>query len=104
MKEFFDYLKFAWKYAKGEKKRIIAYIIFNIITIFISIFIPIVSAQIIVSLTTGAFKQVLLMSLVILVVELSRSVSNYFVRLFSQIVYRETFTKIQSALGKEILK
>lgn len=104
MKEFFGYLKFAWKYAKGEKKRIVAYIIFNVISIVISIFVPIVSAKIIVSLTEGAFKQVLLMSLVILVVELSRSTSNYFLRLFSQIIYRETFTKIQSDLGKEMLK
>lgn len=104
MKEFFEYLKFAWKYAKGEKKRIVAYVIFNIISILISVFVPIVSAKIIVSLTEGAFKQVLLMSLVILVVELSRSTSNYFLRLFSQIIYRETFTKIQSDLGKEMLK
>ena len=104
MKEFFEYLKFAWKYAKGEKKRIVAYVIFNIISILISVFVPIVSAKIIVSLTEGAFKQVLLMSLVILVVELSRSTSNYFLRLFSQIIYREAFTKIQSDLGKEMLK
>lgn len=104
MKEFFNYLKFAWKYAKSEKKRLIAYIIFNVISIVISVFVPIVSAKIIVSLTEGAFKQVLLMSLVILVVELSRSTSNYFLRLFSQIIYRETFTKIQSDLGKEMLK
>lgn len=104
MKEFFEYLKFAWKYAKGEKKRIVAYVMFNIISILISVFVPIVSAKIIVSLTEGAFKQVLLMSLVILVVELSRSTSNYFLRLFSQIIYRETFTKIQSDLGKEMLK
>lgn len=104
MKEFFRYLKFAWKYAKGEKKKIIAYIIFNIITIAISVFVPIISAKIIVGLTNGEFKQVLLMSLVILVVEISRSTSNYFLRLFSQIIYRETFTKIQSALGKEMLK
>ena len=47
MKEFFRYLKFAWKYAKGEKKKIIAYIIFNIITIAISVFVPIISAKII---------------------------------------------------------
>ena len=104
MKEFFSYLKFAWKYAKGEKKRIIAYIIFNIISILISVFVPIVSAKIIVSLTEGAFKQVLIMSLIILFVELSRSTSNYFLRLFSQIIYRETFTKIQTDLGKEMLK
>jgi len=104
MKEFFKYLKMAWKYAKSEKKKICAYIIFNILTIGISIFVPILSAKIIVDLTEGAFQQVLLISLVILVVEVTRSICNYFVRLFSQVVYRESFIRIQSDLGKEILK
>lgn len=104
MKEFFKYLKMSWKYAKSEKKKICAYIIFNILTIGISIFVPILSAKIIVDLTEGAFQQVLLISLVILVVEVTRSICNYFVRLFSQVVYRESFIRIQSDLGKEILK
>lgn len=104
MKEFLNNVKFAWKYAKGEKKKIVVYILCNILTVAISIFIPILSAQIIVALTSSEFKQVVLISLVILAVEFSRNISNYFVRLFSQIIYRETFTKIQSSLGKEILK
>lgn len=104
MKEFLNNVKFAWKYAKGEKRKIIVYVLCNILTVIISIFIPILSAKIIVDITSSAFKQVLLISLVILGVELSRNISNYFVRLFSQVIYRETFTKIQSSLGKEILK
>ncbi len=104
MKEFMKYLKIAWKYSKSEKKRIIAYIIFNILTIGISIFVPILSAKIIVGITESAFQQVIWISLVILLVEVTRSVCNYFVRLFSQVVYRESFIRIQSDLGKEILK
>lgn len=104
MKEFFGYLKFAWKYIKGEKKKIIAYALFNVITIFISIFIPILSANIIVKLTEGAFRQVLFISLVILFVESSRNISNYFMRRYAQIIHREAFTKIQMALGKSMLK
>ncbi len=104
MKEFIKYLKIAWKYSKSEKKRIIAYIIFNILTIGISIFVPILSAKIIVGITESAFQQVIWISLVILLVEVTRSICNYFVRLFSQVVYRESFIRIQSDLGKEILK
>ena len=104
MKEFIKYLKIAWKYSKSEKKRIIAYIIFNILTIGISIFVPILSAKIIVGITESAFQQVIWISLVILLVEVTRSICNYFVRLFSQVVYRESFIRIQSNLGKEILK
>lgn len=104
MKEFIKYLKIAWKYSKSEKKRICAYILFNILTIGISIFVPILSAKIIVGITESAFQQVIWISLVILFVEVTRSICNYFVRLFSQVVYRESFIRIQSDLGKEILK
>lgn len=104
MKDLVDNLKFAWNYAKGQKKRIIIYILCNIVSILISVFVPILSARVIVDLTISQFQQVLLISFVILVVELSRNIVNYLARYCSQIVYRETFTLIQSSLGYEILK
>ncbi len=104
MKEFLGNLKFAWKYAKDQKARLICYIICNIISVAISIVIPILSAKIIVELTNSGFYQVLLISVIILLVEWSRNIMNYCTRYFSQTIYRETFTKIQSGLGKEILK
>lgn len=104
MKEFFNNLRFAWQYAKDQKKKLIIYIMCNIVTIMISIIVPILSAQIIVKLTNNEFYRVLLISLIVLSVEFSRNICNYFARLFSQVIYRETFTKIQSGLGKEILR
>lgn len=104
MKEFWKNLKFSWKYAKKQKKRLIGYILCNLIAILISIFLPILSARIIVDLTSNEFKQVLYISIIILIVELSRNFVNYGVRYFSQVIYRETFIEVQSALGKEILK
>ena len=104
MKEFKTNIKFAWKYAKSEKKKIILYILCNIISIIISVIIPILSAEIIVKLTDNQFYQVLVISLIILLVELCVNITNYFTRFFSQTIYRETFIKTQSDLGKEILK
>ena len=104
MKEFFSNLKFAWRYAKSEKKRIYMYLIANLLNVIISIVIPVLSAKIIINLTNNEFIQVIVIGLVIFCIEISRNISNYFVRLFSQIVYRETFTRVQSSLGKEILK
>lgn len=104
MKEFFYNLKFAWNYTKKQKNLLICYIVCNILSILISIFIPILSANVIVSLTSSEFKQVLYISLAIMAVELSRNLINYGTRYFSQVIYRETFTEVQSALGKEILK
>lgn len=104
MKDLFNNLKFAWIYAKDQKKKLIYYILSNMVVIIVSIIVPIISSQIIVDLTNNEFYQVLLLSLIILMVELFRNISNYLTRYFSQVIYRETFIKIQSDLGKTILK
>lgn len=70
----------------------------------ISVIVPVMTARIIVNLTSNMLYQVLLISLVLMLVEWLRNISNYFMRLFSQIIYRETFKEIQINLGKEILK
>ena len=104
MKELWKNLKFAWTYAKDQKLKLIAYLICNIIHVVISIIVPIITAQIIVKLTSNLLTQVISMSFVLLLVEVSRNILNYLCRYFSQVTYRETFTNIQLALGKSILK
>lgn len=104
MKEFFSNLKKAWIYGKGQKKYIIGYIIFNIIFIFINLFVPILSAKAIVELTNNKLNQVVFIGFVILVVELLRNFANYITGYFRQQIYRETYSKIETTLGAEILK
>ncbi len=104
MKGFWKNIKFAWKYAKSHKIKLLLYLICNILHICISVFTPIVSAQIIVKLTNNVLIQVLQLSLVLLVAELIRNVIIYFTQYFSQKIYRECFIEIQSDLGREILK
>lgn len=104
MKETIFNLKFAWKYIKDQKLRLIGFMIAGILNIIISIIVPIFSAKIIISLTNNELRQVLYTSLVILLVEIIRNFTNYFERLFTQVVYRESFKKIQTNLGEEILK
>ena len=104
MKEFFSNLKKAWVYGKGQKKFIIVYIVFNIIFIFINLFVPILSAKAIVELTNNKLNQVVFIGFVILVVELLRNFANYITGYFRQQIYRETYSKIETTLGAEILK
>ena len=104
MKEFFKHIKFAWNYAKDQKIKIILYIITNIINIFISIFVPIISANIIVEITNSQFKQVIMLAIVLFCSEMLRNIVTYLSSYFSQKVYRETFTKIQNNLGKQMLR
>ncbi len=104
MKELWNNLKFAWKYAKDQKIRLIFYILFNCVAVAISIGVPIISAQVIINLTNSKFTQLLIMSAILMGVEVLRNFVNFATAYFSQVIYRETFTKIQSDLGKEILR
>ena len=104
MKEFLTNVKLTWQYTKDEKKKLIGYLVCDVISIVISILVPILSAKTIVHLTNNEFYQVLLISVIILFVELSRNVTYYFGRRFSQIIYRESFSKVQMSLGKSMLK
>ena len=102
--EFFKNLKFAWNYAKDQKKNLIWFIIVNILIIIISVVVPILSAKIIVYLTDNEFHQLLLIAIIILLVEWFRNICNYFKRHNSNILFRETYVNLQTSLGKEILK
>ena len=104
MKEFLKNIKKAWKYGKNQKKYIIGYIAFNVEFIFINLFVPILSAKIIVSLTSNQFEQVLFIGLVILIVEILRNTAYYATSYFRHRIFRETFNEIEISLGTEILK
>ena len=104
MKDLFYNLRFAWKFAKGQKKRLFFYTVCHLLSIIISLVVPILSAYIIVNLTNNKFRQLLFISIIIMLIEWGRNIVNHFSRYFSQLIYRETFTVLQSELGREILK
>ena len=95
MKELKKNLHFAWKYAKYQKKNLFFLIFCNFLSIVISVIVPIFSAKIIVKLTANELYQVIMISLIILLIELTSNVVHYFRRNLSSVVYRETFKKIQ---------
>ena len=104
MKELWKNLKFAWVYAKDLKWKIIAFVFCNVIQIVISVVVPIVSAKVIVHLTENQLIQVIWLAFILFLIETSRNITNYLCRYFSQVTYRETFTKLQLDLGKSILR
>lgn len=104
MKEFFKNIKLVWKYARDQKSKLIKYILCNLVAVVVSIVVPIISAKIIVYLTDSMFYQLLMMTVVLCGLELSRNLVNYFSRYYSMIIFRESFIKIQTELGQNILK
>ena len=97
-------LKFAWKYAKGQKINLIIFIICNILRIAISIITPILSAKIIIELTTNNYTQIIVIALAILLVELLSSLFRYIERRCSLNVYRKTLSLLETDLARNILK
>ena len=104
MKDLKKNLKLSWKYAKGQKSKIIGFVICNIVHIIISVVVPIISAQVIVKLTENELMQVIYMAVVLFLIEILRNLIHFLSRYFSQVTYRETFTNVQLDLGKSILK
>ena len=104
MKKFWNHLKFAWQYTKNLKKQFILYLFCNLLTIVVSLILPIFSARIIIYLTDSMFYQLLGMVIVYTILQILFNFINYFCSYFSQIIYRESFIHIQTELGKEIMK
>ena len=104
MKEFLKNLKFIWKYVKNEKKDINMFLISNILRIVSLIILPILSARIIIELTTNNYLQILLIAFAILIVDGLSSLFEYLNRVTSANIYRKALTALESDIGKEVLK
>lgn len=104
MKELWKNLKKVWPYARDQKAELILYVIFNILGVIISVVVPILSANIIISLTAGEFTKLVLMAIIIFLVENLRNFVQFYTRKFGMVIYRETLANFQIKLGSEILK
>ena len=104
MKELFKNLKFAWKYVKGQKGKIILLAIVGLFLAIIGVVLPILSARLIVHLTSNELLQLLSIAFIVFAVEILNNIMKCFSDYLLNIVYRETFNNIQISLGKEMLK
>ena len=68
MKNLFKNLKFSWQYVKNDKKYLFIITIVNIIDIILNVITPILSAKIIIELTTNNFKRMILIAIMIFIV------------------------------------
>ncbi len=102
--EFIKNLKLVWPYAKEQKWKIVKYALCEIISIVTSVIFPILSAKIIIYLTDELLLELFAIAAVIFFIEIIQGFLHFFIGRYSQIIYRETFTKIQIDLGKNILR
>jgi ABC-type multidrug transport system fused ATPase/permease subunit len=97
-------LKRSWKYARKNKKILIFYLIFCIFISIISAVIPIISAKVLINLTSGNFNELIKVSLIVFSIEIFRNICVYFADKTGQLFYRETMVNIQLAITEETMK
>lgn len=97
-------LKFVWQYAKGEKKRLVIFIICNIFNIIFNIVTPILSAKIIVELTSSNFARIILMAMVIFFIDFMSDLVSYLGVNSSIKIYRNTLSVLEVDLAKNVLR
>lgn len=104
MKELFKNLKFVWNYAQNQKGKLIILTIINIIQIIISVIFPILSARVVVSLTTNEYFRILLIAIIILILDSIYSYLSYFVRIITINIHRNVLSQLEVNLGMNVLK
>ena len=104
MKELLKNLKFAWKYAKDQKKKMWLLIIINIVQIVISITAPILSAKVVISLTSNEYMEILLISVLMFMLDTINRIISYFSRIITIKIYRNILSRLEIDLGNNVLK
>ena len=104
MKKFIKNLKFAYKYAKSEKKRLILFTLSNLTGTVFYIVLPIMSAKIVVGITNNSYEQIILLATIILILNFASNLFHYVARIAAVKIYRNTLSNIEIDLGKNILK
>ena len=104
MREFISNLKGVWKYIKDDKKSLIILIFEHILQIAISIILPILSAKILIELTSNEYTRILGVALVILIVDLINNTNRYVMNRISARLYRNIMSRLEIHLGECVLK
>ena len=89
-------LKSTWRYTKGQRKYVFFVTMISVWYIATGVVVPILSAKVIVELTNNQLEQLLYIAGVLFLIECFRSLMHYVRRRCTQVIYRESFVKIQS--------
>ena len=104
IKESYSNLKFTWQYVKNSKKIFILNVISYLIWVVISILLPILSAKIIINLTTNNYQQLLYIAFILFIVRLINDLFDYFIKVTNIKIYRNVLSNLEIDLGKNVLK
>ena len=96
--------KKTWIFVKEDKKYIILFLIFSLILCGISVITPLLSAKMLLYLTDGMFKELLTITIMILIVELIRNLFNFLYNILFHKYTLKATSRIQVNIAKEAMK
>lgn len=96
-------IKKMWKYIKKAKTSLLGYGMVSILEAASSIIVPLITAKIILNMTSSAIKQLLLSAVALLIVKLITSLLVFFKSFFYRKIYHKTLIGLQTSLASEIL-
>ena len=101
---FIKNVKKTWFYIKECKGNLICYASVSIIEAIIGAILPLISAKIILAITDGVIKQLILSALCVLIIESVTYIMYYLKGTFYQKIYQKTLVSLQTVVAKETLK
>ncbi len=104
MRETIKNLKKVYFYGKEFKINLIFEVLCSFIRVIVAVIIPLITAKQIVYYTDSAWKQVIYVSIILILISLLQNINTIFFRKNTQVFRRGTVKNIQLALSKSILK
>ncbi len=104
MKDFSKSLKFIWKYGKNNKGKIILYSLICMFRVTVSVFFPILSANIIINLTENKLEQLFFLAIILFLLNIFNQVVTYFGNIIATKMFVNISNSLEDDLGKEILR
>ena len=101
---FYTNIKKTWNYLKECKINLLGYGIVSIIEAIIGAILPLISTKIILNITEGLVKQLILSSLAVFLIEFILYLMYYFKGLLYQKIYKKTLINLQTSIARETLK
>ena len=103
-KELKTNLKMSWYFVKEEKLYFILIIFLSLILAGIGFIIPLFSAQLLLKLTDGLLKELLVVAIIMFFIEMLRNVVTYFFRKIFELYSIKATTNVQIKMFEETLK
>ena len=101
---FWKNIKKTWKFVNKGKRYLTVYALVSILEGIVYAVIPIVTSKMILSVTSGLMKELIIAALIVLLLELLGQIVHFFEEFLYTKIYRQTLINLQIAVARETLK